>query len=180
MFLINKVYISTLLRDNPIEGFHRRENMKMRLIPFLEEAAVLEDVVADCYRALAGMTANDALLRDFRQFEREELNHARILRSGKNYVLKAPDAFGKENVDEAELHSGLAAVRAALEQIRKGSIGLREAVGRIRDLENQFEKIHLDTVMIFNDGTLQELFRQLGRDDRDHCQALEEILKTLG
>jgi rubrerythrin len=35
------------------------------------------------------------------------------------------------------------------------------------------------TVMALKDETLQELFRQMARDDRDHRTVLDEILQQL-
>jgi len=151
----------------------------MRIIPFLEEAALLEDALASCYGALAKAAAGEALILKFQQLEREESNHARIIRAGKNYELKAPDVFEKTNVDVTEIKSGSSSARSILEDVGSGRIVFREGVVRLRDLEIRFEKVHLDTLVSFNDEMLRELFRSMARDDRRHVDVLEEILSDL-
>ena len=151
----------------------------MRIIPFLEEAALLEDTLASCYGALAKVAAGEALTLKFQQLEREENNHARIIRAGKNYELKAPDVFDKANVDVTEIKSGSSSARLVLEDVRSSRIDFRVAVSRLRNLEARFEKIHLDTLVSFNDEMLRELFRNMARDDRRHVDVLEEILSGL-
>jgi rubrerythrin len=151
----------------------------MRIFPFLEEAALLEDTLSLCYGALAERTASEDLAGKFQQLEREESNHARIIRTGKNYELKAPDVFGDIIIDPTEIRSGSSSARAVLEDVRGGRIELRLAVSRLRNLEARFEKIHLDTLVSFNDEMLRELFRNMARDDRRHVDVLEEILNGL-
>lgn len=151
----------------------------MKVISLLEEAAVLEDVVASCYGVLSDRAASPRLTEDFKQLEREENNHARVIRTGKNYVLNAPDQFGKANFDIADIHTGLSAVHTILEDLKSGKSPFREAVVRMREIEARFERIHLATLVTLKDETLGGLFRQLSRDDRDHSEKLDEILKNL-
>jgi hypothetical protein len=116
----------------------------------------------------------------FQKLGRDEDNHARVLRTGKDFVRRAPDLFGKETVDPASLKMGLASTVSLLDDIRASRVELREAVARLSDLESRFEQIHMSTVVAFNDAALGDLFRQLSRDDRDHRIALEEILSSPG
>lgn len=44
-------------------------------------------------------------------------------------------------------------------------------------LEDQFEKIHLDSALEVKDENLGRLFRRMARDDREHRVVLEEILQ---
>ncbi|MBN1938075.1 MAG: hypothetical protein JW843_00710 [Candidatus Aminicenantes bacterium] len=148
----------------------------MKILLFLEEAAVLEETISLCYLALAERAAETALRREFERLAEEENNHALVIRTGKNYVRKEPDLFGDAMIDMTELQAGLKLVRAVLETIRAGTSAFPDSVRRMRDIESRFEKLHMATVMPVRDESLRELFRQLARDDRDHGLVLDRIL----
>jgi rubrerythrin len=148
----------------------------MQILSFLEEAAVLEETISSCYRALGERVSEAALRKDFERLADEKRNHALVIRTGKNYFRKEPDLFGETILDQAELAAGLQLARAILEAIRSNETIFREAVKRLREMEIRFEKLHVDTVMPVRDESLRELFRQLARIDLDHRLVLDRIL----
>jgi rubrerythrin len=152
----------------------------MNIPAFLDEAVVLEETISACYGELAKQTGSTAASGVFDKLKREEDNHARVLRMGKDFARRAPDVFGKETIDPASLKTGLASSVSLLDDIRASRVELREAVARLSDLESRFEQIHMSTVVAVNDASLADLFRQLSRDDRDHRITLEEILSSPG
>lgn len=152
----------------------------MNVLTFLDDAAALEEILSAIYGILADMTADEEMKKDLRKLQREETNHALVIRTGKNYVRRASEAFGPTIIGETELEGGMEAARSILDNIRSGELDFRAALAHLRRLEDQFEKIHMATVMAVNDEKLQELFRQLSRDDNDHGLRVDDMLLRLG
>lgn len=149
----------------------------MKCLDFLDDAAALEDALAESYGLLAGLTADPGVSEKLNRLRREEENHARIIRTGKNYVRRAPDLFGEAIISGAELQAGLASCREVTADIRSAWLPFREGLVRLAGLEDQFEKIHLDSALEVKDENLGRLFRRMARDDREHRVVLEEILQ---
>jgi len=152
----------------------------MTALAFLDDAAALEEILSAIYEELARLTVNQRLKTELQRLQKEETNHSLVIRTGKNYVRQAPDAFGKTIVTKTELEGGLEAARSILDDVRSGGEDFREAIVLVRRLEDQFEKIHMATAMDIKDEMLQKLFQRLAKDDKDHRLALDEILQRLG
>ena len=152
----------------------------MNAIAFLENAVALEETMSAVYEALARQAEDKGLSPELERLQREEANHALIIEAGKNYVRRAPDLFGETIITEQELLEGLEATRAVLKDIRAGAVDFREALLIVRRLENQFEKIHMATVMGLKDESLKQLFQQMAKGDRDHRLSLDEMLQQPG
>lgn len=151
----------------------------MTTFAFLDDAVALEEILAAIYEELARLTDDQRLKTEFQRLQKEEANHALVIRTGKNYVRQAPDTFGKTIVTKTELEGALEAARAILDDVRSGCGNYQEAVAHVRRLENQFEKIHMATAMDIKDETLHKLFQRLSKDDKDHRLTLDEILQKL-
>ena len=80
----------------------------MRLMITLEEAIELEQKIQSCYGLLSKVT-RDGIAEELRRLAREEKSHINVLRTGKNFVIRAPDAFGQETVSDTEIRLGIKA-----------------------------------------------------------------------
>jgi rubrerythrin len=49
----------------------------------------------------------------------------------------------------------------------------------LRELEREFEKIHLNTLIEIQDESLKKLFRVLAGEDEKHVERLEQLLESL-
>jgi rubrerythrin len=148
----------------------------MNLLAFLDGAITLEETIAACYGEMSRMAGDDYLAEDLGKLKGEEENHARVLKTGKDFVRKAADLFGVAIMGEAELQAGLFASRDLLDELRQRRVKLMEAIARMGDLELKFERLHMATVVSIADASLKGLFEQLSRDDRAHALVIGEIL----
>jgi len=65
----------------------------MRLLVTLDEAIDLEQRIQSCYEFLSKIT-EDGVAAELRELAHEEKSHINVLRTGKNFVIRTPDAFG--------------------------------------------------------------------------------------
>jgi rubrerythrin len=151
----------------------------MNALAFLDDAAALEEILSAIYEMLAGLTADAEMKKDLQRLRDEEIGHNRVIRTGKNYVRRAPDLFNKTIITEKELEGGLEAARSILDNIRSGDLDFKTALVHVRRLEEQFEKIHMATGIAIEDESLKTLFRQLFKDDKDHRLTLDEMIQKL-
>ena len=147
---------------------------------FLDEASALEDTMSALYEALSKIATDKELSAEFRRLHEDEAKHSRVIQTGKNYLRQAPGLFGETIITEQELMAGQAATGALLKDVREGNVNLREALVRLRKLEDEYEKIHMATVMAIKDDALRNMFHLMAKDDQDHRQTLDEIMKKLG
>ncbi|MEW5900466.1 MAG: hypothetical protein AB1715_03280 [Acidobacteriota bacterium] len=150
----------------------------MRLLNTLDEAIALEEKILSCYELLRKMTA-DGLAEELRKLAREEKSHINVLKTGKNYIVQAPDLFGKETISDVEIRLGIKAASGLEECLETRTTDFRQSLKRLYGLEKKFEKIHMNTAVEFKDFSLKKLFEALARADAEHRQRLERLMATL-
>jgi len=150
----------------------------MRLTVTLNEAIELEERIQSCY-GLLSKVAQDGIADELRQLAREEKSHVNVLRTGKNFVIRAPDVFGQEMVSDTEIRLGIKAAADLEEGLKAQKMEYPQALKRVYDLEKKYEWIHLNTAVEVKDYTLKKLFEALARADAEHRQRLERLIARL-
>ena len=151
--------------------------MKASLNTVMIKAIELEKAVSECYRTLKQIAPLQSLKDQLEELSKDEENHVILLRTGQNYVMNAPDAFGETQIGLTEIEAGLRQAVDLIDLIRNRRIGLHAALQKICDLEHEFETIHLNRVAEISDEELKNLFSALSRDDRDHAERLDTLIK---
>lgn len=150
----------------------------MRLLVTLDEAIDLEQKIQSCYEILSRITA-DGIAAELRQLAHEEKSHINVLRTGKNFVIRAPDVFGQETVSDTEIRLGIKAAADIEEGLKAQKLEYAQALRRVYDLEKKFERVHMNTAVEFKDYSLKKLFEALARADAEHRQRLERLIALL-
>ncbi len=145
----------------------------------LSLAIDLELKTSECYARIARMPGAAPFADDLMKLAKEEIVHANLLRSGKDYESSNPEAFGGTFITQETLEEELKAADDLLSDMDSGKLTLVEAIGHIRDLEVRFEQAHLSTLVEIKDPHLQKLFRALSAEDAGHKLRLQSILRDL-
>jgi rubrerythrin len=145
----------------------------------LSLAIDLELKASACYEKLASMPGSEAFRDDLRHLAQEEVVHANLLRSGKEFEALEPEAFGQTMVPVERLEDHIGQADAFLAELDAGGVAFAEAVRRIRDLEFAFERVHMGTLLEVRSPRLEKLFRALSAQDAAHALRLEAILRDL-
>jgi rubrerythrin len=150
----------------------------MRLLATLDEAIELEEKIQVCY-GLLSKASQDGSAEELRQLAREEKSHVNVLRTGKNFVIRTPDAFGQEIVSDADIRTGIKAAADLELALKTQKLEYTQALKRIYDLEKRYERIHMNTAAEFKDYSLKKLFEALALADAEHRQRLERLMAQL-
>ncbi|MDI6848810.1 MAG: hypothetical protein QME69_03350 [Candidatus Saccharicenans sp.] len=89
----------------------------MLLSALIIEAIDLEALIAEIYKRAAELAPDGNIARELTGLAGEELDHASLLRAGRNYLTGAPEAFGEATISREELLQGLKATRELLGMI---------------------------------------------------------------
>jgi rubrerythrin len=150
----------------------------MNLTVTLDEAIALEEKFSSCYELLT-RAAGDGQSTELKILAREEKNHASVLKTGKNFVIRAPDLFGLEKISDIEIRLGIKTAENLREDLIAGKADFRQGLKRLYNLERKFERIHLTTAAEIKDFSLKKLFEALARADAEHRQRLERLMARL-
>ncbi len=150
----------------------------MTLTDTLDEAILLEEEISSCYDFLSKIT-QDGAAGDLKKLAREEKSHVNVLATGKNYVLRMPDLFGKETVSGAEIQEGIKSTSRIRKNLENKKLSVQQALQKLSGLERKFEQIHMNTAVEFKDYSLKKLFEALARADAEHRQRLERLIAQL-
>jgi rubrerythrin len=149
-----------------------------RLTVTLDEAIELEERILSCY-ALLGKFTQDGFAEELRQLAHEEKSHVNVLRTGKNFVIRAPNAYDQETVSDSEIRLGVKAAAELEVALKAQKLEYSKALKRIYELEKKYERIHTNTAVEFKDYSLKKLFEALARADAEHRQRLERLIARL-
>jgi hypothetical protein len=147
----------------------------MNLVAMLDEAIELEEKIHACYEALSRLSP-DGITDELTALAREEKSHISVLKTGKNFVFRAPEAFGGELITDIEIRTGLRAAGELQTDLKADKLDLPTGVKRLSDLEKRYEKVHLNTAVEISDFSLRKLFEALARADAEHRQRLDRLL----
>jgi len=150
----------------------------MRLTVTLDEAIELERLIASCYEILSGISEN-SISEELKKLSREEKSHISVLKTGKNYVFRAPDAFGDERVSDIEIRLGQKVAADLFDDLEAGKTNFRQGLKRLYDLEKKFERVHMNTAVEFKDPSLKKLFETLALADAEHRKRLERLIAVV-
>jgi len=150
----------------------------MKLASMLDEAIGLEEKIHACYRALSRLSG-DGLSGELKALAQEEKSHISVLKTGKNFVFRTPEAFGREAISDFEIKTGLKAAGDLEADLEAARVGFVDGAKRLCDLEKRFEKVHFRTSVAINDFSLKKLFEALARADAEHRQRLDRLLANL-
>jgi hypothetical protein len=150
----------------------------MKLTVTLDEAIAVEEKFSSCYEHLS-QAAGDGQSAELRILAREEKNHANVLKTGKNFIFRAPGLFGQEKISDIDIRLGLKAAGDLQEDLIAGRAEFRQGLRRLHDLERKFERVHMRSAAEFKDFSLKKLFEALARADAEHRQRLERMIARL-
>ena len=150
----------------------------MKLAAMIDQAIGLEEKIQACYQALSRLTGN-GFSAELRALAQEEKNHINVLKTGKSFVFRAPEAFGREMISEAELRLGLKAAEDLEADLASDRVGFAEGARRLSELEKKFEKVHFHAAVEISDFSMKKLFEALARADAEHRQRLNRLLAGL-
>jgi rubrerythrin len=150
----------------------------MRLLATLEAAVRLEEKIFACYEKLSEM-AEDGLSGELKVMAQEEKSHISVLKTGKNFVFRAPDVFGRETASDFEIQEGIKTTSGLHSDLATDKAEFRKGLKRLHDIEKKLEKVHMNTAVEINDFSLKKLFEALARADAEHRQRLERLIARL-
>ena len=150
----------------------------MKLLVVLDEAIELEEKIRSCYELLSKLT-EDGVSAELKQLAREEKSHANVLKTGRNFVVRTPDAFGQEAVTDTEIRKGIQDIADLEDALKNQKAEFSQGLKKLYGLERKFEKVHMNTAVEFKDFSLKKLFEALARADAEHRQRLERLIAQL-
>lgn len=150
----------------------------MRLTVTLDEAIELERIISSCYELLSRIS-EDSLSGELKKLAKEEKSHISVLKTGKNYIFRAPDAFGQESISDIEIRLGQKVAADLFDDLETRKIDFRHGLRRLYDLEKKFERVHMNTAAEFKDFSLKKLFETLAIADAEHRKRLERMISRL-
>jgi rubrerythrin len=149
----------------------------MSLVVLLDLAIELEKKIGDCYDRMSGMATDEVLRKELLTLAREEVDHANLLRTGKNFAVKNPEFFSPGDMDHALLESCLRVIGELVNGLGEGTVTLHGALSRIVALEYFCEKAHVSTLVHIEEPSLKQLFSGLARDDAAHAERVWQLLR---
>ncbi len=79
----------------------------MNLIATLDLAIEIERALSESYMKVCELFADEPICGELEKLGREEIGHMNLIRTGKSYALKAPEAFPRESDFYEEMKRGL-------------------------------------------------------------------------
>ena len=151
----------------------------MSLAKIVTLAIELENLIGEIYRLAANLSSEDNTGQELARLAEEEQQHVNLQRTGRNYLAKTPEVFGQPAISEEEMLLGLKKAQELLVKIENRKLLLPQMLEELRELEREFEKIHLNTLIEIQDESLKKLFRVLAGEDEKHVERLEQLLESL-
>ena len=151
----------------------------MSLAKIITLAIELENLIGEIYHLAANLSPGENIGKELARLAEEEQQHVNLLRTGRNYLTKAPEVFGQPAISEEEMLLGLKKAQELLAKIENRKLLLPQMLEELRELEREFEKIHLNTLIEIKDESLKKLFRVLAGEDEKHVERLEQLLESL-
>jgi rubrerythrin len=148
----------------------------MGLLGLFDLAIELEKKIGECYDRMSGMATDEGLKKDLMKLAQEEIGHANLLRTGKNFGVKNPEFFSKGTMDLSLLENCLGGVNELLDELGQGTTTLSAALNRIVALEYFCEEAHLSNLVHIEEPSLKPLFEGLARDDAEHGERVSQLL----
>lgn len=146
----------------------------------LELAEKLESGLSTCYRKLAELTGDEDIYERLQLLAEEEFKHRDLIKTGKSYLIQAPEVFRDVRMTADELREGLERCEKLEGRLEKASVDFPEGLEALAVLESTAERAHLSVLLELSDPELERLFQALAQGDAGHRQRLERLLSDLG
>ncbi len=150
----------------------------MDIPKFLDRGEELETIASKLYEGLAGLTTDPTIGRQLQSLAAEELNHARIIRTGKVYYTEMPDLFTGLTLDDAEVLAVIGEARSAYAALAPGDRFL-DRLKQMLVLERHFERIHIAASTKISEPSLHKLLADMSKGDRSHIVILTRLVEML-
>ena len=150
----------------------------MDIPKFLELGEELETIAAKLYEELSGLTTDPAIGRQLKTLAAEELNHARIIRTGQTYYTEMPDLFTGLTLDEAEVLAIVGEARSAYASLAPGDRFL-DRLKKMHELERRFERFHVAASLKISEPSLHKLLADMSKGDQAHITVLRQLIEML-
>jgi len=150
----------------------------MGLTDTFDLAIQLEEKMSECYKAMCKLCRDEAISKELVRLSYDEIAHADLLRTGKNYLKEAPDLFSLRSERITEMKIGFNKIIRLIEGVHSKKVDLEEALNEAVELERLFEQFHLKTIAEVKDASLKKLFKALSTDDKTHRERLVNIIKS--
>ncbi len=147
----------------------------MDIINFIGKAIQVEETIAECYAALAKRCEPGYAAR-LERLSNEEINHRNILNMAKTIVVRAPDLFGEVTMPEKDLEEGRRGLGPLLETIGLENSSWWDSLAKLKELETNLERVHMNVSITIRDPSLRALFKALSAGDQTHESILSGIL----
>jgi len=79
----------------------------MSLAKIITLSIELESLINQIYLMVADLSPEEKISRELARLAEEEHQHVNLLRTGRNYLTKAPEVFGQPAISEEEMLLGL-------------------------------------------------------------------------
>lgn len=138
-----------------------------------------EEKMSQCYKEISKLSQDEAISQELVKLSREEIDHMNLLKTGKNYLIEAPEVFSLTKDRITELKIVLNRASRFIDKVRNENIGLEEALNDIVELERILEQYHLRSIAEIEDDSLKNLFEALSIGDKAHKERLIKIITSL-
>ncbi len=145
---------------------------------FLELGEEIETIAAKLYEGLSGLTTDPAIAKQLKSLAAEELNHARIIRTGKTYYIEMPDLFTGLALDDAEVLATVEEARSVYALLVPGA-GLLDSLKKMLKMERRFERIHVAASTKILEPSLHKLLSDMSKGDQSHMVVLQRLIEML-
>jgi rubrerythrin len=152
----------------------------MDMPKFLDLAVKLETEISKLYRTIAERSGDAPIAARLYALANEEVNHANVLRRGRQYYDELPEFFPGFTMDTDDAEKGLEEIKEYQASLGKGKIPLLERIRKILEFEKRLERIHLTTSMAIREPSLRKLFVDLMGGDHSHVLVLQGLIESFG
>ncbi len=153
--------------------------MNMKVMAAINLSIQIEKNISECYAKVNETFPENMLREDLEKLARDELTHMELLRTGKKYVFKAPEAFPESVSLNKELKQGHFLTCKLKSDLEKNKLTFYKALMKLHALEKRYERVHLNTLIEVKDSSLAELFKALAAGDNSHWERLETMMKRV-
>jgi len=153
--------------------------MEQDIFQIVDEAIALELNVAELYLHFHHQFPDDSAF--WWQLAVEEKNHAAMLRSGREHLIKAGlFPFGIVSGELNPLVEANKRLAVLLAETKKRTPSREEAFRLAIRLEESAGEIHFETFMKMTPKTsAEQMFQSLNRDDKDHARRIRAYAKVV-
>jgi rubrerythrin len=149
----------------------------MNISETFDLAIQMEERMAQCYREINKLCQDEAISKELVRLSYDEIAHADLLITGKNYLKEIPDIFTLKSERITEMKIGLDRIIRLIDSVQGENVDFEGALNDAAELERLFEQFHLKTIAEVKDASLKKLFVALSADDKAHRRRLLSILR---